>query len=107
MSNYYQNYLAEQTQNMDSDTACALTHLFLEIKRARKKFPSNEDLLPALTEEVGELSQALIQQKHEPSKGKTSADIFDEAIQVACVAIRVATEGEPNFPDFNPNEAAQ
>lgn len=107
MSNYYQDYLAEQTRNMDSDTACALIYLFLEIKRAREKFPSNEDLLPALTEEVGELSQALIQQKHEPIKGIKNCDVFDEAIQTACVAIRIATEGEPNFPLYKPKEAME
>jgi NTP pyrophosphatase (non-canonical NTP hydrolase) len=73
-----------------------------EIGRAREKFPKSTDLLPALVEEVGELSQALLQQKHEPNKDKGSVDIYKEAIQVACAALRLATEGEPNFPLYEP-----
>lgn len=70
----------------------------VELNNARAKFPCNEDILPALTEEVGELNQALIQQKHEPSKGKTHEDIYKGAVQVAVMAIRIATEGDPAFP---------
>ena len=69
-----------------------------ELNRARGQFPGNEDMSHALIEEVGELSQALIQHKHEPGKGKTHEDIYKEAIQVAVMAIRVASEGDPNFP---------
>jgi len=69
-----------------------------ELTRARAKFPDNTDVLPALTEEVGELNQALIQHKHEPCKQKTHEHIYQEAVQVAVMAIRVATEGDPNFP---------
>ncbi len=71
-----------------------------ELKRARDKFPNNDDLFIALVEEVGELGQALIQQKHEPEKGVTSDDIRKEAIQVAVMGIRVATEGDSGFPDY-------
>ena len=78
-----------------------LADIEAELDRARTKFPSNVDVLPALTEEVGELSQALIQQKHEPHKGKTDRDVYMEAIQTAVVAIRIASEGDPNFP-YNP-----
>lgn len=46
-----------------------------ELEFARKKFPSNEYILAALTEEVGELAQALIDQ----SRGKQShRDVFAE-----------------------------
>lgn len=69
-----------------------------ELDRDRRLFPSNVDVLPALTEEVGELNRALIQQKHEPHKGKTDRDVYKEAVQVAARAIRVASEGDPNFP---------
>ena len=68
-----------------------------ELNRARSKFPNSVDCLPALTEELGELSQAMLQQKHEPEKGKTHEDIYAEAVQTAVMAIRVATEGDPNF----------
>lgn len=77
------------------DVWCDIKH---ELNAARSKFPGNLDMLPALTEEVGELSAALIQHKHEPEKGKTHRDIYNEAVQVAVMAIRVATEGDPNFP---------
>jgi hypothetical protein len=52
-------------------------------------------MLAALTEEVGELAQALI----DHSRGKTTAShVFKEAIQVAAMAIRVAEEGDASFP---------
>lgn len=66
-----------------------------ELNRARAKFPTNEHKFAALVEEVGELSQALLQ-------GKPDADIRAEAIQVACMAIRVADEGCSTFPDAKP-----
>jgi hypothetical protein len=75
-----------------------LADIEAELNRARSKFPSNEDILPALMEEVGELAQALIQHKHEPHKNKTHVDIYNEAIQTAVMAIRIASEGDPNFP---------
>jgi len=69
-----------------------------EIYKARTKFPENEDLYYALGEEFGELGEALIQHKHDNVKGKTDGDIYKEAIQTACVAIRIATEGDKHFP---------
>lgn len=59
-----------------------------ELKRARVAFPGNDHLFVALAEEVGELAQALLQ-------GKPSW--LDEAIQVACVAVRIITEGDADF----------
>jgi len=62
-----------------------------ELVRARTKFPQNRHLTAALTEEVGELAQALLQgRKH---------DARMEAVQVATVAIRIATEGDADFED--------
>lgn len=83
--------------NLQGKTHTALQNVYYELERARKKFPGNDDLLPALAEELGELSQALLHQKHEPAKGVTDIDICNEAIQVACVALRLATEGDPNW----------
>ena len=82
-----------------------LADIEAELDRARAKFPGNVDVLPALTEEVGELNQALIQQKHEPYKGVRDRDVYMEAIQTAVMAIRVASEGDPNFP-YNPSNGA-
>ena len=64
--------------------------LAAEISRARAKFPGNRHMLAALTEEVGELAQALLQ-------GKPRAEICKEALQVACVALRLFEEGDASF----------
>lgn len=61
-----------------------------EVMRARAKHPTNTNLLPALVEEVGELAQALAD-KHGRER------VVAEAIQVACVALRIVEEGEPAF----------
>ena len=68
-----------------------MTAVGAEVMRARAKFPGNEHLLAALTEEVGELAQAMLQ-------GKPRDEIEKEAIQVACVAIRIVEEGDGEFP---------
>jgi len=70
----------------DSKLSTALYDLQTEVRRARKKFPANDVLMVALTEEVGELARALLEESPER--------IYEEAIQVACVAIRIATEGD-------------
>lgn len=61
-----------------------------EIERARAKFPSTDGLFAALSEEVGELAREL-------DRGSVLDINWDrvgqEAMQVACVAIRIATEG--------------
>lgn len=68
----------------------ALNALVKEMKRARRKFPGNALLVVALAEEVGELARELLQ------NGNT-AHARKEAIQVACVAMRIATEGDATF----------
>jgi NTP pyrophosphatase (non-canonical NTP hydrolase) len=71
-----------------------------ELNSARNKFPTNQFLLAALVEEVGELSQSLID--HEFDK-KTKVEIYEEAIQVAAMALRIAQEGSAEFkyqPDY-------
>lgn len=66
-----------------------LEALALEIERARDKFPSNRHLFLALVEEVGELSKDLL----EGNPGWR-----EEALQVACVALRLYEEGDPTTP---------
>lgn len=65
-----------------------------ELAKARQKFPGTEDITDAITEELGELCKAKLEMKHEPEKGVTHEDIYKEAIQVAVMAIRFATEGQ-------------
>lgn len=64
----------------------ALDDVADEIRSAKAKFPANDLLMVALTEEVGELAKALLDESPER--------IYAEAIQVACVAVRIATEGD-------------
>jgi hypothetical protein len=63
-----------------------------EIHRAKGLHPSNKHLAVALMEEVGELSKALLE-GHDPEK------IWLEATHVACVATRIATEGDRDFTE--------
>ena len=67
-----------------------LAHIHAEVIRARMKHPGNKHLLGALTEEVGELAQALLDDlgPHE---------VYAEATQVACVAIRIMEEGDGDY----------
>jgi len=77
-----------------------------EVARARHKFPNGKYLLAALVEEVGELSQAMMEASRgpdvsharQPRKRYDRDDIIMEAIQVAAMAIRIIEEGDPDFP---------
>lgn len=63
-----------------------------EVVRAREKFPRGNDLGLALLEEVQELFEEL-----DASNGKVTPRTREEAIQVACVALRLAEEGDPTW----------
>ena len=67
-----------------------------EIARARAKFPEQSVwiTLAALTEEVGELNQAILQFNHQPEKKISELQIYKEALQVAVMAMRVAQDCE-------------
>lgn len=71
----------------------AFVALRIELARGRAKFPTNEQLLAGLTEEVGELAKSLLQEGN-------SKHTYKEAIQVACVALRIAVEGAPEFDNL-------
>lgn len=57
-----------------------------ELHRARTKFPGDNVTTLALVEEVGELAQATFE--------KSRAEVRKEAIQVACMAMRVILDGD-------------
>lgn len=65
-----------------------LTALAAELKHARNKFPDNHFMFEALAEEIGEMADAFRTLGDTPESRK-------EALQVACVAMRIVTEG-PN-----------
>jgi hypothetical protein len=71
----------------------------VELKRAREKFPSPAGSMTALTEEVGELAKALLDEPPERIRA--------EAIQVAVMAIRVATEGDPTLDAYRQQRAQE
>lgn len=72
----------------DSDFLSAVA---AEAKKARAKFPMPNKNFAALSEEVGELAKALLEEPVE--------NVRAEAIQVATMAMRVATEGDPSITD--------
>lgn len=81
---------------VDEDLTRALNSVREEIQRARSKFPGNRHTLAALSEEMMELHQAIL-------SGRPLDDVLCEAKQVACVAIRLMTEGDADFPEvFEP-----
>lgn len=75
-----------------------LEELKLEVIRARTKFPDNALLLAALMEEVGELAKAYLQRQ-----GNVS--VQREALQVACVALRIYEEGDSTFDNITDVQA--
>ena len=91
--------------NMKFRTNRFIVEVAREVDSARKKFPTSEHQLAALTEEVGELAQALIDHdRAQKSSGGGSMcrtahtrKVYAEAIQVAAMAVRVATEGDASM----------
>jgi NTP pyrophosphatase (non-canonical NTP hydrolase) len=72
---------------LSNDTIAKLND---EVMNARYKFGNNKRLTVALMEEVGELAQAQLQ-------GKSEDDIKGEALQVACVALRIFEETDADL----------
>ena len=66
-----------------------------ELVAARRAFPGTTHMLCALVEEVGELSQAMME--HDRKQGTSVTEVLREAVQVAAMAIRIAVEGDDNF----------
>jgi NTP pyrophosphatase (non-canonical NTP hydrolase) len=88
---------------LDSDT---LYQIGVELRNAREKFPRNDNLLPALMEEVGELATAIIElrfaieRKDPPAPVQQRRDkIKREAYQVIAVAVRIIEEGVAEYPE--------
>ena len=62
------------------------------VAKARAKFPAPNPTIAALAEEVGELAQAALHMRE--GKHNDWWRIHDEAVQVAIMALRMATEGD-------------
>lgn len=63
-----------------------------ELGRARKKFPDAVGSMCALTEEVGELAKAVLDESRER--------VRKEAVQVICMAVRVIQEGDRSLDEI-------
>jgi len=86
---------AQSHERLTSPDGLVFTMIRDELVAARKAFPESTHKLAALMEEVGELAQAMIQ--HDRKLGTSATEILREAVQVACMAIRIAVEGDDNF----------
>jgi hypothetical protein len=83
--------LMDAACNYMSATAFALVNLDDEVTRARRAIPICEDAYAALLEELGELANALIEHKYRHAPAR---NVRAEALQVACVAVRIGSEGD-------------
>lgn len=81
---------------------CTFERLFYclqhEVLGAESKFPGGDDNLVALSEEVGELANAMLEQKYKTKTEKTNQDVFAECIQIAAMALKIARNGDSSFP---------
>ncbi len=78
----------------DKDAEKFLANVLDEVFLAKTKFPSSVCCLAALHEESGELAQAML--KHAAGKWPASR-VYEEALQVAAMAMRCALEGDPSL----------
>lgn len=63
-----------------------------EHRKAVAIFPAPNPSVAALTEETGELAKALLHIRE--NKSDDWGSVYDEAVQVAAVAMRIALEGD-------------
>lgn len=96
--------LGEKARDLGILDARFLNDVVEETNRARMKFNDPVHTLAALTEEVGELAQALLDLDRRPRAAYLHMDIWKEAIQVATMALRVACEGDADFKHYVPDE---
>lgn len=66
-----------------------LRDVALEVERARELFPNSDGVMCALTEEVGEVAKAHMDEPW--------SNVYAECVQVAAMAMRVAMEGDPTL----------
>jgi hypothetical protein len=81
-----------------------------ELARAREKFPGNHHMLGAFHEEVGEVAKAMLERDYAPGQAvdggnprALDVEVYWECVQAAAMALRVATEGDPEYLYENPH----
>lgn len=81
---------------------CFLGEVRDELGRARIKFPSNARVFAALAEEFGEVANALLERGYgddDPAidNDLMDAEVWDECVQTAAMAMRLAVETDPDY----------
>lgn len=90
-----ENWISDFKKNLTEPDIHFAVKAVKEARRAKTLFPAPNPNMAALTEEVGELSKALLQIGCE---GKSDwSTVYNEAMQVAAMAVRIATEGDPTL----------
>lgn len=79
-------------KSLDGDIAIFLNEVRREIYLACTKFPDPQCSVAALGEEFGELCKAMLDED--------TVLVRKEAIQVACMAFRVAVQGDPTLANY-------
>ena len=66
-----------------------------ELRRAIANFPQPNPTLAAATEEMGEVAKAMLHIRE--GKAHSWWDVYEEAVQLAAMAARIAIEGDPTI----------
>lgn len=69
-----------------------LDAVWLELGKARRKFPSPEASVVAAMEEAGEVAKAMLDESKER--------VYAECVQLAALALRIAVEGDPTLDAY-------
>lgn len=77
---------------MNAEEGKLVGEILSELGRARAKFPGDNVTMLALMEEVGELAKATFEE--------SCANVRKEAIQVACMAMRVVLDGDATLNEW-------
>lgn len=73
-----------------------LSEVKLEIIKATNKYPAPNPNVAALSGESGEACEAMVK--------KMFTHVYSEAVQAACVAARLAIEGDPTMDEYRMNK---
>lgn len=87
--------LSDISDKLTPDDFLFLLDVAVEIEKARTKFPGTEIMTNAFSEEAGELVKAVLDEPREK--------VRKEAVQAACMACRLATEGDESVVNWRKN----
>ncbi len=82
-------------QRLTSRDGVIVSLIMGELQAVRAQSPGQQHHLANLTKEAGELAHSMIQ--HDLGQSGSPQEVLRDAIQVATIAIRIATEGDDNF----------